>query len=363
MHSFKKTYELPFKFLIPNYTQSFLNKNHFARRFFKFLKRYIYIILKGQKNLEVYNISQDHKKLLWINVSAPSIGDSIMDLSSRVLINNVKIDLYTEMLNAKLYESDLIFLNVFTDKFLINQNDYDLVIIDSYSTRSIKIKNDIAPKLSFVGMFGYFNGPEVNRVLFSFHRMNQLLGYLKSESEIDKIAKATLSISDDDKRFVEKKNLPQSYISISVGGEWPYRTFNQWNLLIERLYKRDSELNIILVGSENGFKQAKELADEFEDFNMINCVSKFTFNQTTEVIKGASILICCDGGLMHAANAVSTTIIPLFARLNEQMQLTDSICSFALFDDIDVNNINVDNIFEAFLESIKANKDVLPLDI
>ena len=31
---------------------------------------------------------------------------------------------------------------------------------------------------------------------------------------------------------------------------------------------------------------------------------------------------------MHAANAVNTPIVPLLARLNEQMQLTDSICSF-----------------------------------
>ena len=85
---------------------------------------------------------------------------------------------------------------------------------------------------------------------------------------------------------------------------------------------------------------------------MINCVAKFDFNQTAQIIKGASILICCDGGLMHAANSVDTPIIPLFARLTEQMQLTDPICSFALFDDYDVNNINVKDIYEVYLKAI-----------
>ena len=48
----------------------------------------------------------------------------------------------------------------------------------------IKIKSKVAPKIFFVGIYGYFNGPEVNRILFSFHQMNNLLGYAYSENEI-----------------------------------------------------------------------------------------------------------------------------------------------------------------------------------
>jgi hypothetical protein len=54
---------------------------------------------------------------------------------------------------------------------------------------------------------------------------------------------------------------------------------------------------------------------------------------------------------MHAANAVNTPIVPLLARLNEQMQLTDSICSFAVFDELDVNNIDIKNIYEMYIEA------------
>ncbi len=352
MLGFKRTYKFPFKYLIPNYTKSYLDQSYFISRYLKFLKRYIYIFFKKQKHLETNLIGLNHKNILWINISAPSIGDSLMDLSSRILTKDVNIDLYTEMKNVDLYKSDLNFLNVYTKKTFINKNKYDLVIIDSYSTRSVRIKNDIAPKLPFVGMFGYFNGPEVNRVLFSFHRMNQLLGYPKNESQISKMAKATLSISENDKNFIANMNLPQKYISIAIGGEWAYRTFNNWESFIEKLFIRDNELNIVLTGSSNGDLYAKQLSSKFKNFNMINCVAKFDFNQTAQIIKDASILICCDGGLMHAANSVDTPIIPLFARLTEQMQLTDPICSFALFDDYDVNNINVKDIYEVYLKAI-----------
>ena len=351
MHSFKKTYILPFKFDIPNYTQNFLNNNNFFKRYIKFVKRYLYIIIKGQKTLEIDCIKPNQRSILWINVSAPSIGDSIMDLSSRVLINDRKIDLYTEISNSKIYEHDLFISKVFTNKSLINQDDYDAVILDSYSTRSIRIKNDIAPEVPFMGMFGFYNGPEINRVLFSFHRMNQLLGYINSENEISKIAKAYLEISINDKNVIEKIKLPVDYISIAIGGEWAYRTFNQWDLVIKKLLNKNRELNIILVGSENAREKAKELMDNFLEFNIINCVAKFTFNQTAEIINKSSILLCCDGGLMHAANAVNTPIIPIFARLNQNMQLTKSICSFALFDESDVNNIGAENIFQKYVEA------------
>ena len=97
---------------------------------------------------------------------------------------------------------------------------------------------------------------------------------------------------------------------------------------------------------------AKKLVDQFSKSNTLDCVGRFSFNQTAQIIKQAQILLCCDGGLMHAANAVNTPIVPLFARLTPQMQLTDSICAFPLFDKSDVNNISPDNVLEKYRESV-----------
>ena len=53
---------------------------------------------------------------------------------------------------------------------------------------------------------------------------------------------------------------------------------------------------------------------------------------------------------MHAENAVETRVIPLFSRLQAEMQLTPSCQDYSLFDPANVNNILVDDIMLKYLE-------------
>ena len=351
MFDYKKTYILPFKFEIPTYTEKFLNNRSIVQSRFKYIKRYLFILFKDQKLLEVYKISAKHQNILWINFSAPSLGDSLMDLSSRVLLLDKKIDLLTDINNSSLYEHDLCFSSIFTNfKELANRN-YDLVIVDSYSTQSIKIKTKVAPSTPFVGLYGYFNGPEVNRVLFSFHQMNKLLGYPQSKNEINIEAKSSISISIHDKRIVESLKLPITFIAIVIGGEWEYRAYKYWAKVIEKLLVLDNNLHLILLGSDNAKEIEGEILTKFVTPNLTSYVSKLTFNQSAQIISQANFLFCCDGGLMHAANALETKIIPLFARLDPEMQLTLSCKSFPLFDLFDVNNISVEDIMQKYTEA------------
>ena len=352
MQGYKKTYSLPFKFDIPNYSQLFIEENSSLKHYLKYLKRYIYIFLKRQNKHEVFKILPIHNKILWINLSAPSLGDSLMDLSNRVMLRDKNIDLFTDKKNANLYENDQIFSNVYTLIEEVGKLQYDLVIIDSYSTRSIKIKSNLAPLTPYIGIFGYYNGPEVNRVLFSFHQMNHLLGYIKSEDDINSSSKVSLSISNKDQEIVKNIRLPEEYITIALGGEWRYRTYNLWYEVIDTLIDNNKDLNIVLLGSSNAKDISKRLLNKMPVKNLFNCVDKFTFNQTAQIIKKSQVLLCCDGGLMHAANAVNTPIVSLFARLTPTMQLTDSIVSFSIYDSTDVNNITVKNILEEYSKCI-----------
>ena len=294
----------------------------------------------------------EHKKILWVNISAPSLGDSLMDLSSRVLLKDRKVDLFTDNKNAELYQDDAVFSAIFTNKKEVDKNRYDLVIIDSYSTRSINLKAQMAPLTPFVGMFGYYNGPEVNRVLFSFHQMNNLLGYRKGEVEVNKIAKSSMSISIKDQNVIQEAKLPRRYIAIALGGEWSYRAYNEWDKVVGKLLINDKNLNVIVLGSDNAIISAKKIMDKFSHMNVFDCVAKFTFNQTSQIIKQAQILLCCDGGLMHSANAVNTPIVALFAKLTAQMQLTESICAFSLYDKNNVNNITIENVLNKYNEAV-----------
>ena len=352
MSNFSKTYTLPFKFSIPNYTQDFLNQTPVFKRWLKFIKRYLYIVLKSQKNLEVFDISLDHKNILWINISAPSLGDSLMDLSSRIMLDSKNVDLFTDQKNAHIYTDDHIFKNIYTKIEEINKPKYDLVIVDSYSSRSIDAKSKITSTTPFVGMFGYYNGPEVNRVLFSFHQINHLLGYIKTENKINASAKASMSISKTDQGVVEQINLPDNYIAIVLGGEWDYRTYNKWDKVMTKILAKDKQTNIVFIGSSNAQDMAKELLNQFSKNNIFDCVAKYSFIQTAQIIKKSKILLCCDGGLMHASNAVGTPIVPIFARLTPQMQLTDAVQAFPLFDESDVNNISVEAVLEKYNEAV-----------
>jgi len=351
---FKKTYELPFKYDIPHYTKLYLDNTPYLKRFLKFTRRYLYILINGQTSLESLTINEKHKNILWINLSAPSLGDSLMDLSSRVLLKNKSVDLFTDKKNAHIYLNDQVFNSIIVDDNLIDGNKYDLVIIDSYSTRSLKVKIKHLKKTQFVGMYGYYNGPEVNRVLYSFHQMNHLLNYELNKNEINENAKAQMDISNSDEDLIRAINLPENYLAITLGGEWDYRTFNDWEKVIEEILLINSNTNIVFIGSSNAKDIAIALLEKFKNKNIINCVDKYSFCQTAQIIKTADVLLTCDGGLMHAANAVGTTIIPLFAHLTPEMQLSKAIKSFPLFDKTNVNSIKYTDIirnYKMYLET------------
>jgi len=315
----------------------------------------MYIFFKGQSRLEVYNILDKHKNILWINISAPSLGDSLMDLSSRTLLQNKNIDLFTDKKNSQLYLSDQYFKNVFVTVDEVSHKKYDLVIIDSYSTRSMRIKSIIARKTTYVGIFGYFNGPEVNRILFSFFQMNNLLGGVKTEKQIENLAKNTIQISQEDETLVQNI-IPKKFIAFVLGGEWEYKTYSKWGKVIDNIIinsNNTSGIYIILLGSKNAIKDARKILVNSSYNKILNFVDKLSFNQTAQVIKKSQIVFCCDGGLMHAANAVNSRNISLYARLTPEMLSTKNSKSIILFDKKDVNNISSKAIIQKYNEFLR----------
>jgi len=155
---YKETFILPFKENIPSYLEAYQSQITSPSRIIKYVKRYLFIILKREFKNEKDKIPDSHKKILWINKSAPSLGDSLMDLSSRVLIESKNIDLLTDKKNSFIYENDDIFKDTFHETRDLLGKVYDLIILDSYSTRTIRLKNKLFPNTDFVSMFGFFNG-------------------------------------------------------------------------------------------------------------------------------------------------------------------------------------------------------------
>ena len=199
-------------------------------------------------------------------------------------------------------------------------------------------------------MFGYFNGPEVNRILFSFHQMNNLLGNKLHERGINKIAKNLITISKSDKLIVNDI-VTENYIAIALGGEWEYKTYKKWNEIIEQLIIQNQDLAIVLIGSKNATEQSLEILEKFSEYNFLNFVARLTFNQTIEVIRQSKLLLCCDGGLLHGATAVNANTLTLLARLTPEMLLTKNTSAFSLYDDDNVNRILVHDILSKYEEA------------
>ena len=348
---YKETYSLPFSENIPCYLSAYLPQIKKPSRVIKYIKRYLFLFLKKEIRNEKEKISGYDKKILWINKSATSLGDSLMDLSSRTLLKSKNVDLLTDKKNAHIYANDSVFKNIFYDTQTIKERAYDLIILDSFSTRTVSIKNKLFPKTNFVSMFGFFNGPEVNRVLFSFHRLNYLLGLEMSSSEIGQIAHPSMDISKV--KFIK---LPNEFITIAVGGEWEYRTYNNWLEVVSIILEKYKNIKILLVGSENGKDCAKLIMSKFPNGQVVDCVGKYSYKETSSIISKSRIFIGCDGGLMHAANCFNRILVPLFARLEPKMQLTESMLAFSEFDKNDVNNISVDAVMRNFDRAFKVSQ-------
>jgi len=347
---FKSTYTFPFNNYVANYrAQHFKNKNIFIR-YLKFLKRLIYILLKSQSKNEIFRILPIHQNILWINLSAPSLGDSLMDLSSRILLKGRKIDLFTDKKNHQLYLDDEIFDEIYINVNQIKNEKYDIVILDSFSSRTIKVKSKIARKTPYVSIYGYFNGPEVNRILFSFFQMNHLLGYEKSEKKINEIAKNLITISQTDKHFIDEI-VPRKFIAIVLGGEWQYKTYSKWANLITSI-QDEHDTNFIFLGSDNAKASARIIIRKLTSEKCLDLTGKLTFNQSVEVINKSSLTFCCDGGLFHGATAVEANIVVLLARLSPEMLVTERTKLSYIFDASNVNNIPVKSILQKYYEKV-----------
>ena len=347
--SFKRTTEYRFENKVPENMEIFLKQVGLLRRFLKFTIRYCFYFFQGHKNLEVNKIEEEQKRILWINISAPSLGDALMDLSSRVILKNKELDLLTDKRNAELFQYDKHFRNVYTTESVDIKNHYDLVILDSFSTRSLKIKYQYARNVLFVGMYGFFNGCDVNRTLYSFYQMNYLLGLPYNENQINKIAKPHLDLNMENFETLNENLLPKKFLSIALGGDWLFRTYNNWEFVIEKIFSVNSETKILILGSKNALSLAQKIQDKFGE-NVVSYVNKLSFLETSKIIGKSELLLCCDGGLMHAAHSLNIPTISLFAKVKPELRLTNKIKNISIYDSSDVNNIKPSEIFEKYLD-------------
>jgi len=342
-----QSWDLKTSHLVPSDQKSFLRHKAWKLKWvFKYFKRKLYMRLIGQHNKELSYIPKAAKSILWINLSAPSLGDSLMDLSSRQLLKEYNVDLLTDGKNAQIYQKDPFFNKCFIDPIELLNRTYDLVILDSFSPRILKIKSHILPEVPFVGMWGFLNGFEVHRTLYSFYRMQFLL------QDVDPLPKLQPIMRRPD--FFDAGLCPdKKKIAIVIGAEWDYRRYNKWAEVInEILHEYASGVEILLVGSSNGLAESEAISSRFKQCK--NFVGTCTLEETSSLIDQSEIIVAADGGLWHIACSLNKPSLVLFAdtKLFDEndhrvTRETKDICCEVLYAENTVSQIAVNQVLDA----------------
>lgn len=271
----------------------------------RYLKRLLYMKLRAQKALLLDYIPSDAQRILWINITAPSLGDALMDTSGRILLRERQVVLMTDPKNAELFDTDPVFVQVLrADSDGVQKastSKFDLIILDSFSPSSLKLKIRAAKTTPFVGLYGFLNGYEVHRIFYSFRRLEQLLA-------LPPDAVPHLSIEAPTSQIHPTRGPEQ--IAIAVGGEWSFRTYQNWSPVVSALLQMGH--SIVLLGSENGRDIADALAGEFGS-SISNLVGKTTLGSAVSSLMDCGIFVGADGGLWHVASARGLPSVALHA--------------------------------------------------
>lgn len=358
----KPTYEIGGLDAVASDKQRFLGGKIFSLHWLiKYVKRRFFMVLFGQQFL-IRDEAQlkPNMRVLWISRSAPSIGDTIMDLSPRKMLANVAvIDLLVANGSADLFENDP-HLDCVTNNIsiirtrVVANGQYDFVITDSISPRSLVPKILIAPCVKFASIYGFVNGFEIHRTQFAHVRMALLLDR--------KIPEKKLALLD--RQIISIKKAKRYDLVIGIGGNWSFRKFSSWHLVLQRLRLLGFTGSVALVGSANGYREASLFRDESVD----DFVGKLSLKETVSIIASGSFYVGADGGLWHVANALQIPSVVLFAAcdifsVNGERQYRDDDQGIAevIYAYEDVDEIGVaelaDKVFHCLLHrALKRNR-------
>jgi hypothetical protein len=346
----KPSWNMQVSFFVPSDQSHFLGSQGWKFKWlFKYLKRNAYVRMFTRRGLLLENIPKETKRILWINLSAPSLGDSLMDLSGRVLLEGFNVDLLTHPKNLELYKHDACFDHVFSHAQQISDQNlstsYDLFIVDAFSPRVISVMNTVSSSTPFVGIWGFINGFEVHRTIYSFARIQYLLGEASSNKK-----PICPSLTLNQALTFNFSSAPlKPLIAVVVGAEWEYRRYDKWTEVISFFIK---DYDVVLVGSKNGEQDAAEIMHHLPSCH--HFVGQCALMETAQILSMAKVVIAADGGLWHVACALAKPTVGLFAatpifdenghRINRDTK--DMICE-TLYDPLAVSNIPAAEVISA----------------
>ncbi len=309
--------------------------------FWESIRRFMLLYALGENRKYRSHIPEEAKTILWIHMT-DHIGDSLMRLSPVQLLGQRNVDLLADDKATRLFRPGGWFRNVMrlSDQNLrLDAREYDCVILDAIHTKPLLAKHRLLKKTPFVSQNDFFHycRDDYNLTLCSWARMEHLLN-----QEIDDLSGRARLVLDSHSAFShlpEELGIGDDALGIVIGGREEYRIYQHWVEVIEYLIRKRPEQQLVLLGSENGDVQAREILDRFSDKNIVDCINKYDLARTAALVDKCALVLCADGGLLHVAGAVATPTVCLFAQEYPAFRYTPSDRFRALRSEQDVNTI------------------------
>ncbi len=313
------TWTPPFRHELPSSAEAYVESVSDFKIAWRRLKRDVNFLLHGQRKLQVDRIDvKAHRKILWIHHGTPQVGDSLTDLAARELLRGAvdRVDLLTDKHLVPLYQSDEIFQQAASNPDELPR-DYDLVLLHSASSRSVRDKFKHFREVQFAHVYGVYTGPELNRTLFGYFRLAELLGLSLSTQAIDKMACPSMHCSPQEAANIAGLNLPPGALALCIGGVRDWCTYMQWPEFIGALRARGVSCPIVLLGSSNGLDMRDQILRVNGPEGIIDRVSQHSLGEVHEIMRRSALVVCADGGLLHVAHTARVPVVTLFAGISE----------------------------------------------
>lgn len=259
-----------------------------------------------------------HRRVLWIHHGTPQVGDSLTDLAARVLLKGrvERLDLLTDAHLLQLYRADAVFSKVASSAAEL-PGPYDLVLLHSASSRSVKDKLAHYRNTPFVHVHGFYTGPEHNRTLFGYYRIAHLLGLPMSAEEIERAACPSMAASAAEEAAVDQLAVPAGAIAIAIGGVRDWCTYLQWPEVLSGLKASGINRPVVLIGSDNGLAMRDQIMAANTGLQIIDRVAQHTLGEVQALMRRCALVVCADGGLLHLAHTACVPVVTLFAGISE----------------------------------------------
>ena len=349
------TWTPPFAQPLPSDAEHYAAMAPIGRIAWRRFRRMAWLAVRGQRALERERIELADRRILWIHQGMPQVGDSLMDLACRNLLRGREITLLTDPHLCPLYAHDDIISRVTADAAGAARGEYDLAIVLGVSSHNLRAKLAHFRSLPFVSLHGYYTGPEFNRTLFGYYRLDQLLGGHAGQVEIESIARPHMVAGAEAVAAVDALALPARFIAIALGGVRGWRTYARWPEVVAALRAAGVAEPIVLLGAANGSEARDGVMAAACGGRLVDRVDRHTLPEVHEILRRGALAVAADGGLLHVAHAAGTPTVSLFAeRIDPSYRLTAADRSVALYHPREVSEIAPEEIAVAVQAAMNA---------